>query len=131
MIMPRSGNNFTRLHGYIAGGLLAAFMAFVLFCCLMNWRATGHDLPLVLRATLATVTGPFDGAIARPSDGAAWAAARWCLPVCAFFLVLAVLCQVIPLPFRRDAFAFRIGTWTIGLFVWLLGAVFSLLNAIN
>jgi hypothetical protein len=128
--MPRLGNNFTRVHGFIAGGLLAVFMALVLFCCLMNWRAIGYDLPLVLRATLATVTGPFDGTIARPGDGAAWMAARWCLPACASFLVLAALCQVVPLPFRRGAFAFRIGTWTVGLFVWLSGAVPSLLNAI-
>ena len=128
--MSRLGNNFTRAHRFVAGGLLAAFMAFVLFCCLMNWEAIGHDLPLVLRATLATVTGPFVGAIARPGDGAAWAAAQWCLPACTYFLVLAVLCQVVPLPIRRGAFAFRIATWTIGLSGWFLGAVPSLLNAI-
>ena len=131
MTMPRSGNNFTRLHGIIAGRLLAAFMAFVLFLCLMNLRATGYDYMLLIRATLATVTGPFDGVIARPSDGAAWMAAWFCLPACASFLALAVLCQGVPLPFRRGAFAFRIGTWTIGLFVWLSGAVPSLLNAID
>ena len=130
MTMPRL-NNFTRVHGFVAGGLLAAFRALVLFCCLMNWRAIGHDLPLVLRATLATVTGPFDGTIARPGDGAAWVAALWCLPACASLLVLAALCQVVPLPFRRGAFAFRIGTWAIGLFVWFAGAVPSLLNAID
>jgi hypothetical protein len=45
--------------------------------------------------------------------------------------VLAALCQVIPLPFRRGAFAFRIGTWTIGLLVWFAGAIPSLLNAIE
>jgi hypothetical protein len=131
MTMLRLGNNFTRAHGFVAGGLLVAFMALVLFCCLMNWRAIGHDIPLVLRATLATVTGPFDGAIARPGDGAAWMAARWCLPACTSFLGLAALSQVVPLPFRRGAFAFRIGTWSIGLFVWFAGAVPSLLNAIN
>ena len=131
MTMPRPENNFTRVHGFVAAGLLAMVMAFVLFCCLMNWRAIGHDLPLVLKATLATVTGPFDGTIARPGDGAAWMAARWCLPACATFLVLAIACQVVPLPFRRGAFAVRIGTWAIGLFVWLLGAVPSLLNAID
>jgi hypothetical protein len=129
--MPCSGNNFSRLHGFIAGGLLAAFMAFILFICLMNWRAIGHNLPLVLRATLATVTGPFDGPIARPGDGAAWVAAWFCLPACGSFLLLAVVCQVVPLPFCRGAFAFRVGTWAVGLFVWLLGAVPSLLNAID
>jgi hypothetical protein len=129
--MRRFGNNFTRVHGFVAAGLLAAFMAMVLFFCLMNWRAIGHNLPLVIRATLATVTGPFDGTIARPGDGAAWIAARWCLPACTSFLVMAVFCQVAPWPFRRGAFAFRIGTWTIGLFVWLSGAVPSLLNAID
>ncbi len=129
--MLRLRNNFTRAHVFVAGGLLAAFMALVLFCCLMNWRAIHHDLPLVLRATLATVTGPFAGIIARPGDGAAWMAARWCLPACASFLGLAALGQVVPLPFRRGAFAFRIGTWSIGLFVWFAGAVPSLLNAID
>ena len=106
-------------------------MALVLFFCLMNWRAIGHNLPLVIRATLATVTGPFDGTIARPGDGAAWMAVRFCLPACASFLALAVLGQVVPLPFSRGAFAFRIVTWTIGLFVWLAGAVPSLLNTID
>ena len=129
--MAHLGNNFTRVHVLIAAGLLAAFMTLVLFCCLMNWKAIGHDLPLVLRATLATVTGPFDGTIARPGVGAAKMAARWCLPVCASFLVVAVLCQVVPLPLRRGAIAFRIGTWTIGLLVWLAGSVISLLNAVN
>ena len=128
--MPRSENNFTRLHGLIAGRLLLAFMAFVLFVCLMNLRATGYDYLLLIRATLATVTGPFDGVIARPGPGAAWMAVWWCLPTCACFLVLALLCQLIPLPFRRGAFAFRIGTWTIGLFIWLAGGIPSLLNAI-
>src|SRR5579872_4570212 len=131
MNMSRLGNNFTRAHRIVAGGLLAAFMAFVLFVCLMNWRAIGHDLPLVVKATLATATGPFDGTIARPGDGAAWMAARWCLPVCGSFLVLAFLCQVIPLPFRRGAFGFRISTWSVGLCVWLSGAIPSLLNAID
>jgi hypothetical protein len=129
--MVRFENNFTRVLGFVAVGLLAAFMALVLSCCLMNWRAIGYDLPLVLRATLATVTGPFDGTIARPGDAAAWMVARWCLPVCVSFLVLAVLCQVGTLPFRRGAFTFRIATWAIGLFVWLSGAVLSMLNAIN
>jgi hypothetical protein len=129
--MVRLENNFTRFHGVVAAGLLVTFMALVLLCCLMNWTAIGHDLPLVLRATLATVIGPFDGIIARPGDTAAWMAAWWCLPVCASFLVLAVLCQVVPLPFRRGAFTFRIATWAIGLFVWLFGAVLSMLNAIN
>ncbi len=130
MIMPRFGNNFTRLHGFIAGGLLAAFMMLVLFFCLMNWRAIHHDLFLVVRATLATVTGPFDGVIARPGDEAAWMAVRFFFPVCACFLVLAAVCQVVPLPLRRGAFALRIGTWSIGWFVWFSGAIPSLVNAV-
>ena len=124
-------NNFTRVHAFVAGGLLAAFMAFVLFICLENWRAIGQDVPIVVRATLATVTGPFDGTIARPGDGAAWIAARWCLPVCAPSLLLAVLCQFTALPFRRGAYAFRIGTWTVGCFIWLAGAIPSLMNALD
>ena len=132
MIMPRFKNKFTSLHGFIAGGLLAAFMAFVLFICLMNWRAIGHDFFLVVRATLATVTGPFDGVIARPSDsGAAWMAVRFCLPACASLLVLAALSQIIPLSLRRGASAFRMATWTIGLFAWFAGAIPSLINAID
>ena len=124
------GNDFTRVHAVVSGGLLAAFMAFVLFVCLIGWTHI-RDLPLVLRATLATVTGPFDGAIARPGDEAAWMAARWCLPVCASFLLLGALCQLIPLPLRRGAFAFRIGTWSVGWFVWLVGAILSLMNALE
>ncbi|HLH54364.1 MAG TPA: hypothetical protein VKY92_12190 [Verrucomicrobiae bacterium] len=130
MKMSPFGNNFTRVHAFVAGGLLAAFMALVLFGCLMGWEHI-RDLPLVLRATLAVVTGPFDGPIARPGDWAAWMAARWCLPVCASFLVLGALCQLIPLPFRRGAFAFRIGTWTVGWFLWLAGAILSLMNALD
>jgi hypothetical protein len=125
------GNRFTRLHGFCAAGLLIAFMGLVLFCCLMNWRAIGHNLPLVIRATLGTVTGPFDGPIARPCPGAAWMATWWCLPVCGSALVLAFVCQFVPLPFRRGAYAFRILTWFFGWFVWLCGAIPSLLNAID
>lgn len=128
--MPRFENNFTRLHGYIAGGLTAAFMALVLFFCLMNWRAIHQDLFLVVRATLATITGPFDGVIARPGDSAAWMATKAFLPVCGSLLIVSVLSQILPLPFRRGAFALRIAIWSIGWFVWLAGGIPSLVNAI-
>jgi len=128
--MPRLFSNFTRLHGYVAGGLLAIFMAACLFLCLMMWKPN-PGVGRIAIATLAAVSGPFTGAIARPDDRASWIAAWDLLPVCASSLVVGILFQVLPLPFRRGASVFRIGMWIIGLVVWFGAVILSLLNALD
>jgi hypothetical protein len=128
--MPRFSNNLTRLHGYVAGGLLAVFMALTLFFCLMGWKPN-PGAGRIAAATLATLAGPFTGAIARPDEPFCWTTARSLLPTSAGFLLMAALCQVLPLPFRRGALAFRVVAWIIGLVVWFGASIISLLNAID
>ena len=128
--MARFSNNFTRLHGYVAGGLLAVFVLLALWCCLIvsvPKQSSGHTVVV----TLAILSGPFAGAIASPNEPFCWTTAWFLLPVCAPFLLTAVLCQVLPLPFRRGALAFRVVTWIIGLVVWFGAAIISLLNAFD
>jgi hypothetical protein len=126
--MPRLFRNFTRIHGYVTGGVLAVFFLLSILCCLfasVPRQSAGHTIVV----TLGIVTGPFAGGLARSEEPDRWGTARLLLPFSAPFLAVALLCQVLPLPFQRGATAFRVVTWFIGLVVWLGAAILSLLNA--
>ena len=126
--MSRLFKNFTRIHGYVTGGLLAVFVLLSVLCCLVESvprQSASHTVVV----TLGILSGPFAGGLARPEEPYRWDTARLLLPYSAPFLVLALLCQVLPLPFQRGATAFRVVTWFIGLVVWLGAAILSLLNA--
>jgi hypothetical protein len=85
----------------------------------------------VLLTTLATITGPFTGAIARNGQscclGFSLRLARFCGPA----LALGVLAQLVPVPFARGREAVRLAAWTAGWLVWLLAGSASLLHALS
>jgi hypothetical protein len=123
-------NQFQKVHLYI-------FLAFtVVFSALTFW-ALIHQSPSDWRdnhnftATLLTISGPFTGAIARPSETSCLRFAWGLFPYCAGILSLAVFCQSVRLPFKRGAKAMQIVVWVLGLVGWFGGGVLSLLFALS
>jgi hypothetical protein len=85
----------------------------------------------VLLTTLATITGPFTGAIARHGQSccldSSLRLARFCGPA----LALGILAQLVPVPFARGRGAMRLAAWTAGWLAWLLAGPASLLHALS
>lgn len=114
---------------FILAGLLAAFTA-------LNYLAVSSGSPsevrqrAVLRATLATITGPFVGPIARQGQTCCLHAALTIAFVLGPILAIGLIAQVVPLPFRRGRQAFRLTLWTVGWFAWLFGCIVSLSHAL-
>jgi hypothetical protein len=85
----------------------------------------------VLLTTLATITGPFTGAIARHGQscclGFSFRLALFCGPA----LVLGILAQLVPVPFAPGREAVRLAAWSAGWLVWLLAGPASLLHALS
>ena len=69
--------------------------------------------------TLATITGPFVGPIARHGQSCCLKFALVLAAICGPVLALGLIAQVVPLPFRRGQQALRLVLWTLGWFVWL------------
>ena len=126
--MPRIFSNFTRIHGYVTGGLVAVFILLSILCCLV-FSVPRQSIAHTMVVTMAMISGPYTGALARPDEPFCWTTARSLLPASATVLLTAVLCQVLPLPFWRGATTFRVAAWIVGLVVWLGAAILSLLNA--
>jgi hypothetical protein len=74
-----------------------------------------------------TFLGPFAGAITRHFEWGPLRASLGLFPFCAAFLLMAIVSQSIPLPFRRGDHEVRIGVWMLGLLGWFLGAPLSFL----
>jgi len=128
--MPRIFHNFTRLHGFIAGGLLVPFMALTLFFCLKGW-IPNPGAGRIAVATVTTVTGPFTGPIARYDVQIIQGSLLKPFAISAIYLLFLFLSQVLPLPFQRGAKSIRIAAWAVGLFVWFGAGIVSLLVAID
>lgn len=81
--------------------------------------------------TLSTPTGPMIGAISRHGESGCLAFSLSLLPVCGGALVLALAAQWF-LP-RTTAWmqCIRLVMWTGGWFIWFLGGLLSLLNALS
>jgi hypothetical protein len=123
-------DSFTKIHGLIALGLLVVFAALTLFACLDGSESDLRERHIA-SATLGAFSGPFTGALARPSQSSCWRCGWLLLPYCAGSLLAGFICQMIPLPFRRGASALRIGAWTFGLLGWFGGGTLSLLYAFS
>jgi hypothetical protein len=88
-----------------------------------------RDRPVLL-TTLATITGPFVGPIARHGQACCLHAALVIAAVLGPILLLGLIAQVVPLPFRRGQQVFRLGFWTFGWFTWLFGCSVSFSHAL-
>jgi hypothetical protein len=85
----------------------------------------------VLLTTLATITGPFTGAIARNGQSCCLDFSRRLALFCGPALALGILAQLVPVPFARGREAVRLAAWTASWLVWLLAGPASLLHALS
>ncbi|MCX6895937.1 MAG: hypothetical protein NTZ16_10660 [Verrucomicrobia bacterium] len=121
---------FQRVHLYVLMGFVIAFSAltfwFLVHQSANDWRENKN-----YTATLLTISGPFTGAIARPSEAGCLRFAWKLFPSCAAVLFLGVICQLIPFPFQRGSQRLRVSMWIVGLLGWFAGSVLSLLFALG
>jgi hypothetical protein len=82
-------NGFTRTHGYIALGFLLVFSAFTLF--LVCHPKNNEGLANIVVTTLATVSGPMVGAVARDCQSCCLKFSLSLLPWSAAFLAAGTL----------------------------------------
>ena len=110
-------------------GLLLPFTALTYLAVSSGSPGDVRDRPVAL-TTLATVTGPFVGAIARNGQSCCLEFSLRLAAICGPVLALGLIAQVVPLPFRRGQQAVRIALWTLGWLVWLSGGQVSFLHAL-
>jgi hypothetical protein len=115
---------------YILLGLLVPFTVLTYLAVSSASPDDVRDRPVVL-TTLATITGPFVGPIARHGQACCLRAALHIAAVLGPVLALGLIAQVIPLPFRRGRQVFRLGLWTLGWFAWLCGCIVSFAHAFS
>jgi hypothetical protein len=85
----------------------------------------------IAAATLGSISGPFTGALARPSQADCWKFGWKLLPYCAGFVLVASFFQMLRLPRNPGAELFRFGTWVIGWLGWFGGGFLSLAYAFS
>lgn len=83
----------------------------------------------VALTTLATITGPVVGAIARDNQSCCLEFSLLLAAICGPVLALCVVAEVVPLPLRRERTALRLSLRTIGWFVWHAIGQFPFMHA--
>ncbi len=91
-----------------------------------DWR-DNHNFS----ATALVASGPFIGAIARPSQASCVAFSWALLPYCAGILLMGVIPQFVQLPFKRGASTVQLVFWVLGWLGWLGGGFVSLIYALS
>ncbi len=119
----------SRARIYIFACLLAVFTVWVYLAVSSGSPGDVRDRPIVL-TTLATITGPFVGPIARHGQSCCLNAALSLAAIAGPILALGLIAQVIPLPFRRGRQAFRLTLWTIGWSAWFFSGLVSFAHAL-
>jgi hypothetical protein len=115
---------------YFLLGLLLPFTALTYLAVSSGSPSDARERPVVL-TTLATITGPFVGAIARNGQSCCLEFSLTLAAVCGPVLALGLIAQVLPLPFGRGQRTVRMGLWTIGWLVWLASGQVSFLHALG
>jgi hypothetical protein len=118
----------SRARWYILLGLLVPFTALTYFAVSSGSPSDVRERPVAL-TTLATITGPFVGAIARHSQSCCLDFSLRLAAVTGPVLALGLIAQVVPLPCRRGQRVVRLVLWTLGWLVWLLSGLVSFLHA--
>lgn len=126
----KSPSRSWRVRGWILLGLLVAFTALTYLAVSSGSASDVRQRPVML-TTLATITGPFVGPIARGGQECCLEFAVSLAVVCGPILALGLIAQVVPLPFRRGAGAFRLGLWTFGWLAWLFSGLVSFGHAFS
>ncbi|MGE3821960.1 MAG: hypothetical protein AB7I30_21310 [Isosphaeraceae bacterium] len=115
---------------YVLLGLLAPFTALTFLAVRSGSPSDVSQRPVAL-TTLATITGPFVGAIARDGQSCCGQFSLTLTGVFGPVLALGLIAQVVPLPFRRGERTVRIGLWTLGWLVWFLSGQVSFMHAFS
>ena len=123
-------NGFQKVHLYIFLGFVLAFSGLTLWVMLNQSPGDRRDNQNVA-ATLLTFSGPFTGAIARPSEPSCFTYSLKLFPYCAAFLLGGAFFQIVRWPFRYGEQAVRIIPWVIALLGWFTGSIMSLMYAMS
>jgi hypothetical protein len=109
-------------------GLLLPFTTLTYLAVISGSTGDVSDRPVSL-STLATITGPFIGAIARNGQTCGLRCSLWLAVVTGPVLALGWIARVVPMPFRRGQREVRLVLWTLGWLVWLFSGLVSFLHA--
>jgi hypothetical protein len=115
---------------YVLLSLLVPFTALTYLAVSSGSPSDVRDRPVVT-TTLATITGPFVGAIARYGQSCCLRFSLTLAAVCGPVLALGLIAQMFPLPFGHGQPTVRIGLWTLGWLVWLMSGQVSFLHAFS
>lgn len=134
MSKSEKGYGGSKGDGWLLLGILFLMLAgFMGLTAMAVWSGSVGDVSQrpKLATTLATISGPFTGAIARNGQGCCLAnstrLAVFLAPVLAVGLAVPI-CLAGAGALRRGA---KIGLWTVGWFLWLAGGPISFLHAFN
>jgi hypothetical protein len=119
----------SRARLYLFLGLLVPFTTLTYLAVSSGSPGDVRDRPVIV-TTLATVTGPFVGPIARHGQECCRTFAFVLAAICGPVLALGLFAQVVPLPFQRGQVAVRLVLWTVGWFVWLFAGHVSFAHAL-
>jgi hypothetical protein len=118
----------SRARWYILLGLLVPFTALTYLAVSSGSPSDIRDRPVIL-TTLATISGPFVGAIARDNQPCCLHFSLGLAAITGPVLALGLIAQVVPLPFRRGQQTVRLVLWALGWLVWLFSGLVSFLHA--
>src|SRR5262249_37632892 len=110
--------------------LLAPFTVLTHLAVRSGSAGDARERPVLL-TTLATITGPFTGAIARNGQSCCLTFSLRLASLGGPAPALAILAQFAPMPFARGREAIRLAAWTAGWLIWLLAGPASLLHALS
>ena len=127
---PKPSPRGSRARRHILLGLLLPFTGLTYLAVSSGSPGDVRDRPVVL-TTLATIAGPFTGAIARNGQGCCLRVSLKLAVLRGPVLALGILAQLVPMPFRRGREAARLALWTLGWLAWLLGGPVSFLHALT
>jgi hypothetical protein len=113
----------------IFGWLLGLFTVLTYLAVSSGKPGDVRDRPVLL-TTLATITGPFVGPIARHGQSCCLNAACSLAAVAGPILALGLIAQAVP-PIRRGRQAFRLTFWTIGWAAWFFSGLVSFGHALS
>ena len=90
----------------------------------------GRGTPVIL-TTLAAIFGPFVGAIARGGQGCCMEASIRLAVIFGPALLVGIIAQFAPLPFKRGREAVRLLLWTCGWATWFFAGFVSFVHALS
>ena len=133
MIMKRVAQpfrHFTRTHLFIFLGFYIVFAALTALVLNLQSESDRREAPIV-SATLASISGPFTGAIARHYQSCCWDFSMSIFPYSAAFLAFGVLAQIVALPWKCCERAMRLTAWCFGLLGWFGAIILSFAHALS